>query len=121
MKGYEYPGTSPVKGKRKEARKAAAKASADDAMAAMEEQLGKEYKSSSILTPSKPGPPKKGSPAKKFEINWGDVATDVIGGLATEAVKGGIGALTKGRKKPTKDNAAGGTMNTKFGGSSKIT
>ena len=60
MKGYTYPGTSPVKGRRKEARAAAA-GKADDAMSTMEEQLGKEYKSSSILSPT------------KLKIDWGEV------------------------------------------------
>jgi len=119
MKGYAYPGTSPVKGK---AKRAAAAQKASDAVATMEEQLGKEYKSSSITT--KPGAPLKGSPAKEGEgfIDWSQVATDAVGSVVQAGVGAGIDKLTKGKKKPTKDNAAAAKMGgAKFGSGSKIT
>ena len=117
MKGYTYPGTSPVKGK---AKRLAASQKAEDAMDIMEEQLSKEYKSSSILTPSKPGAPLKGSPAK-VNVDWSKIATDAIGSVVETGLSTGIGALVKGKEKKKRDAPAAGMGGAKFGGGSKIT
>ena len=106
MKGYAYPGTSPVKGKK--ARAAGAEASAT-AMEGMKEGLSKEYKSSSIS-------------AMKLKIDVGEIVSSAAGAAAGELTSAGMKALTKGKKKPTKDNSgATGKMDTKIGGGAKIT
>jgi hypothetical protein len=121
MRGYDYPGTSPVKGKKAKAKRAEAATKAEDAMVKMEEELGKEYKSTSILT--KPGAPLKGSPAKEGEgfIDWSQIATDAVGSVVQAGVGAGVDKLTKGRKKPTRNNAHPATIGgATFGSGSKI-
>ena len=82
-------------------------------MSTMEEQLGKEYKSSSILSPT------------KLKIDWGEVltkaATDAAATAVSTGVSEGIKGLAKGKKKDTKDNAPAASMGgAKFGGGAKI-
>ena len=101
---------SPAKNKVK---RAAAATRAEDAMSAMNEQLGKEYKSTSLL--------KSKSPAKKIDIKWDEIVTDAIGSVVQAGTEAGIGALAKGKKKKTKANAPGASMGSQqYGGGSKI-
>ena len=112
MKGYTYPGKSPMKGAKAKAKRAAAATKADDAIIKMQDELGEDFKSSNILS----------SPTRKFEINWSDIATDAIGAVTEAGVQAGIGALSKGKKKKTKGNAPAPTMGgQQFGSGSKIT
>jgi hypothetical protein len=124
MSGYSYPGQSPMKGARKKADQAAAKAGQDEAMAKMEEFGDMKMESTDLLAKGSfkvdtgSSPATKRSPAK----NWlgsmissiGKAATSetgkAIGKSAGDAIVGGavsagINAIGKKKEKPKRKAA----------------
>ena len=86
MKGYTYPGVSPMKGKRKQAEQLAAKESKAEAMAKIDEFGDMKMKSTDILG--------KGS----FKVDAPSPAKSFIGGIlkaAGEGIKEGAKGLGK--------------------------
>lgn len=127
MKGYTYPGISPMKGKRKTADQAAAKESKADAMAKMDEFGDMKMKSTDILgkgsfkVDAGSSPATKRSPAKNFIGGILKAAGEGIkegtkglgqnlveeGGKAIVggAVSAGINAIGKKKEKPERKSA----------------
>ena len=113
MKGYSYPGTSPLKGKAAEKR-AAAGVKQDDAMNEFNDQ--DDY-TSTKLAPSKPMP--TGVLDSPFELDVGSIIlTSALEAVVGAGVEAGIGELTKDRK-PTRGKGGSGDMNQNFGKSGK--
>ena len=120
MKGYTYPGVSPMKGKRKQAEQLAAKESKAEAMAKMDEFGDMKMKSTDILGKGsfKVDAP---SPAKSFISDVLKAAGEGIkegakglgkdlvkeGGKAVigGAVSAGINAVGKKKEKPKRKSA----------------
>lgn len=124
MKGYTYPGVSPMKGKRKQAEQLAAKESKAEAMAKMQEFGDMKMKSTDILSKGSfkvdagSSPATKRSPAK----NWLGTMLSKIGKAAASdagkemgkeagkaaiggAVSAGINAIGKKKEKPERKSA----------------
>ena len=121
MKGYTYPGTSPMKGKA-QMKRDAARAKADEAQDAMGEAFDNQFKP----TTKSLSPMVKKSPFKIPVAPLIDVAKEsfmqTIGKKAAEAaVTTGVsmigGALTKDRKKEKRQTNTP-TMNQNFGSTS---
>lgn len=124
MKGYAYPGASPMKGKRKKADQAAAQESKAAAMAKMDEFGDMKMESTDILgkgsfkVDAGSSPATKRSPAK----NWLGTMISKIGQAAASdagkeigkeagkaviggAVSAGINAIGKKKEKPKRKSA----------------
>ena len=130
MKGYSYPGTSPMKGNRKKADLAAAKERKSDAMAQLDEFGDMKMKSTDIL--GKGSFKVDASPVK----SWASTLFKAVGEGAKEGAKGltkdlvkeggkaivggavsaGINAIGKKKEKPKKVAAdQSGFAGIKFG------
>ena len=123
MKGYDYPGTSPVKGKRKQADQLAAKEGQAEAMAKMDEFGDMKMESTDILG--------KGSFKVDLPSPTKSFGTAIMDGLkeagkealkaAPEAIVGGavsagINAIGKKKEKPKRKAAdQSGFAGIKFG------
>ena len=126
MKGFTYPGESPLKGAKKEMRKQAAAARGDKMLEQAQTMGGAEYETSNILAG---GPPSyHGSPVRENETETDDVETNdvetsdvetdttsfaegakALGANVLQAglqagISAGVSKLIAGKEKKTRDN-----------------
>mgnify|MGYP003651696508 CR=1 FL=1 len=93
MKGYSYPGASPMKGKAAE-RRMAAQTRQTEAKDKMKDAFDNEFKKNLS------GPIAKVSPTKSA---WATIGTEILKSAVGTGVSTGISALTKDRKKERKE------------------
>jgi hypothetical protein len=93
MKGYSYPGTSPMKGRAAE-RRMAASTRQTEAKEEMKDAFDNEFKK------NQSGPIAKVSPTKSA---WATIGTEVLKAAVGTGVSAGIGALTKDKKKERRE------------------
>ena len=124
MKGYTYPGTSPMKGA--QAKRDAGRAKADDAQEAMSGAFDNQFSAASgsgMPMKEKYAPMRKVSPAKVagatalgLTETLKTAGADALKASLTTAANAGVNALVKGKNNENKQTTA--TMNQSFGSTS---
>ena len=124
MKGYSYPGESPVRGMKANMKRSAATTSANSAIDEANAILGKEVKSSSILLTENNSPLADTDTDVDPEGFWDSLKTSAgkeLGKAGTSAIVSGIGgAIAAGGKKGNVTTGTGANMPQITGSSSNI-
>ena len=111
MKGYSYPGKSPMKLKEGDPSTGDQKQYQDQP----------EDKITSEDIPNEQTGPKGKKKEKKGKIDWSSVATDAISAVVQTGAQAGIEALIRPRTRPSRSAGASGSMgNVNFGTSTNL-
>jgi len=111
MKGYSYPGTSPLrngKDEKTDTKKTDVKETETEFLARMKKE-GK---------PIQPEVEIKGK--KKAGIDWSKIATDAVGQVVQAGTQAGIEALSKPRKRTPRGTAAASMGDVQYGGGTNL-